>query len=231
MRAYLIASTIALANVVLALAFFSAGFYVRGWTGQQPATPPPTGEASLVGEVRVPNVSAGDDPARGPAKALVTVIEFSDFQCPFCKAFFHQTLPRLIADYGTRVRFVYRDFPINQIHPEAQQAAEAAQCAFEQGRFWEYHDRLFQHQETLAVPDLKRHARALGLDATAFERCLESREFRSEVEKDLEDGRRYGVNGTPTFFINGRKVVGAQPQATFKQIIEEELARARNASN
>jgi len=224
MKIYLIASGIALANVLLALIFFGAGFYVRGLVEQRPSVSP--GDASLAGDIRVANISGDDDPARGPENAPVTIVEFSDFQCPFCKAFLAQTLPLILANYGERIRFVYRDFPIPTIHPQAIQAAEAAQCAFEQGRFWEYHDRLFQNQSTLDASSLKVHAKALGLDGSKFNQCLDSGKYAGEVQKDLEDGRSYGVTGTPTFFINGRKILGAQPYPTFQRVIEEELRKA-----
>jgi protein-disulfide isomerase len=184
MRTYVVLSAIVVGNIVLALGFFSAGFYVRGLVDRGPA-PTVQPEASLVGSVRVSNVSADDDPARGPEDAPVTIIEFSDFQCPFCKAFFDQTLPKLLSRYRDRVRFVYRDFPITRIHPEALNAAEAAQCAFEQDRFWDYHDRLFQTPEKLSVSHLKANARSLGLDGKAFDECLDSGHYSREVKRIL----------------------------------------------
>lgn len=171
------------------------------------------------------NVSVDDDPARGPQCAPVTIIEFSDFQCPACSRYVNETLPLILATYGDQVRYVFRDFPIPS-HPQAQKAAEAAQCAFEQGKFWDYHDMLFQNQGALDVPSLKSYAVALGLDESTFSLCLDSGKYAAEVQKDFDDGVAYGVTGVPTFFINGRKVVGAQPFSTFQSIIEEELAKA-----
>ncbi len=224
-RQYLIVSAIALGNVILALLFFLAGFYVRGLM-DQPRALPTVPEPPAAGEVRVPGVSADDDPARGPAGAAVTIVEFSDFQCPFCQRFSRETLPLILKNYGDRVRFVYRDFPLAQLHPGAQPAAEAAQCAFEQGRFWEYHDLLFQDPGALNAATFRAYARTLGLDAAAFDRCVEARRFAGEVQRDFAAGRSYGVNATPTFFVNGLMVVGAQPFDAFQQVIEQELARA-----
>jgi protein-disulfide isomerase len=170
-------------------------------------------------------VSADNDPALGPENAPVTIIQFSDFQCPFSKRYFDETEQLILSAYGDQVRYVFRDFPLTSIHPQAEKAAEAARCAFDQGKFWEYHDMLFQNQGALDVDSLKSYAAALGLDQTAFNLCLNSGKYAEEVEKDIEDARSYGVTGSPTLFINGRKVVGAQPYAVFQNIIEEELAK------
>jgi len=205
------------AFVLVALVAFMVGFLARGWIA-----PPQRGRGPAPG---APAARADDDPSRGPADALVTVVEFSDFQCPFCRTFSEGTLPALVAAYGDRVRFVYRDFPLAALHPDAQKAAEAAQCAFAQGMFWPYHDRLFRFQRALDVAALKEHARAVGLNGAVFDACLDSGRYAREVLDDVADGRAYGVTGTPTFFINDRMVVGAQPFAVFQQVIEEELAR------
>lgn len=120
------------------------------------------------------------------------------------------------------MRIVYRDFPLPN-HPQAQPAAEAALCAHDQGKFWEYHDRLFENQRALATDNLKQYARDLGLDTGAFDQCLDSRKFREDVMQDYREGSQLGVNATPTFFINGRFLSGAQPFEAFQQIIEEEI--------
>jgi len=186
------------------------------------------------------DVSVDDDPARGPEDAPVTVIEFSDFQCPFCARFHAQTLGQLTQDYGDRIRFVYRDFPLTNIHPYALKAAEAAECADEQGAFWNYHDLLFQNQQTLTdlldpdpvaglpkvVDSLKGYATQLELDAAAFNQCLDSNKYVSEIQKDVDDGIAAGVQGTPSFFINGSIVRGAQPYAAFQGAIEAALEDA-----
>jgi protein-disulfide isomerase len=171
------------------------------------------------------SLTIGDDPARGPADAPITIVEFSDFQCPFCSRA-TATLKKLDAAYPGKIRVVYRDFPLVQIHPNAARAAEAAACANEQGKFWPMHDAMFEHQDKLAEADLKQSAAALGLDATAFNQCLESGRHTAQWKKDTAEGEAYGVSSTPAFFINGRLVVGAQPYESFARILDEELARS-----
>jgi protein-disulfide isomerase len=171
-------------------------------------------------------VSAGDDPAKGPATAPITIVEFSDFQCPYCSRV-NPTLKQLDEKYGSKLRVVFRDFPLVQIHKEAVKAAEAAQCANDQGKFWEMHDKLFSNQSKLQVEGLKQSATEIGLDAAAFNQCLDSGKYTAEVQKDAEEGASYGVTGTPAFFINGRLLSGAQPLENFVTVIDEELARAQ----
>ena len=168
-------------------------------------------------------VAEGDGASRGPGAAPVTIVEFSDFQCPYCSRV-KPTLERVRAVYGDRVRVVFRDFPL-PIHPLAPKAAEAAACAKDQGRFWEMHDRLFDNQQKLAPADLKQHAKDLGLDAEAFDQCLDSGRHAGDVQKNVADGTRYGITATPAFFINGRPFVGAQPFEGFAQVIDDELER------
>jgi protein-disulfide isomerase len=172
---------------------------------------------------RIP-VDAGDNPAAGPAGAPVTLVAFSDFQCPYCKAG-AATLALLRARYGDKLRVVFRDFPL-PFHKDAVKAAEAAACAAEQGRFWQMHDRLFANQKSLAVADLKRYAGELGLKEDAFSQCLDSGLQAAHWQRNKEDGARYGVSGTPAFFVNGRPLSGAQPFEAFAQIVDEELERA-----
>ncbi|HVR71451.1 MAG TPA: thioredoxin domain-containing protein [Vicinamibacteria bacterium] len=169
-------------------------------------------------------VGEAGNPAKGPAGAPVTVIEFSDFQCPFC-ARVNPTLARLQETYAGKVRIVFRDLPLLSIHKNAGHAAEAAHCADDQDKFWEMHDRLFANQQKLAPADLKEHAVALGLDAAAFNQCLDSGKYTPEWRRDAEEASRLGLSGTPAFFINGRLLTGAQPYEAFAQIIDEELAR------
>jgi DSBA-like thioredoxin domain len=135
------------------------------------------------------------------------------------------TVTALLAKFGDRVKHVHRDFPIARLHPEAPRAHVAARCANEQGKFWAYHDKVFAGQARSSAEQLKTYAREVGLDAAAFEQCLGSNKYEAIVQKDIEDGSRLGVTGTPTFFINGRPLVGAQPLAKFVEIIEDELAR------
>jgi len=170
-------------------------------------------------------VSADDDPAIGPPDAPVLIVEFSDFQCSFCARFASETLGQILDTYGDQVRLVFRDFPLTSMHAHAQKAAEASQCAYEQGEYWEYHDLLFQNQQALDIDSLKGYAQQLGLDTDAFNECLDSGQYTSEVQNDLAQGQSYGVTGTPTFFINGRLLRGAKPFSDFQAVIEEELSQ------
>ncbi len=169
---------------------------------------------------------AAHDPVRGNAAAPITLVEFSDYQCPFCGRVM-PTLSQLRQTYGDRLRIVWKDFPLENIHPNAVKASEAAWCAGEQSKYWEYHDRLFANQSTLAIEGLKQHAAAVGLDAAAFGTCLESGRHTAHVREGLAQGRDYGVDSTPTFFINGRRVTGAQPLNVFTAIVEDELSRVK----
>ena len=168
---------------------------------------------------------AADDPALGSANAPVTIVEFSDFQCPFCQRVV-PTIKRLKETYGDRIRIVWKDFPLTQIHPQAFKAAEGAQCAREQGKFWEYHDQLFANQRALEPEFLKKYAADTGLDAAKFGACLDSAKYAERVQGQISAGNSLGVNSTPALFINGRLLSGAQPYETFTAIIDEELERA-----
>ena len=168
-------------------------------------------------------IATADSPAQGPASAPIELVEFSDFQCPFCYRSF-PTVKQVMSTYDGKIRFVYRNYPLPN-HPNARPAAEAAQCANEQGKFWLYHDRLFADQSKLGNDDLKASAAALGLDPAKFNACFDSHKYRAKVDADTQAGNDAGVNGTPAFFINGRLLSGAQPFDEFKKIIDEELAR------
>jgi len=201
---------------ILLVASFLAGYFV----GREP-TQQPSGST----------VSADDDPVKGNSNAPVTIIEFSDFQCPFCGRFFQQTLPQVESDYINtgKVKFVYRDFPLDSIHSQAVSAAQAAECANEQGKFWQYHDKIFQNQGSLSTDSYKAWATELGLNTAQFNSCLDSNKYASEVQKDFQDGVNVGVSGTPTFFIGSdskgyQKIVGAQPYSVIKQLVDQVLA-------
>jgi predicted DsbA family dithiol-disulfide isomerase len=173
------------------------------------------------------DVGTGDGPVRGNPDAPVTIVEFSDFQCPYCVRA-RPTINRVRDEYGDQVRFAFRHFPL-AFHQQAPKAGEATACAGDQNRFWEMHDRLWENPGKLQPSDLKAHAAALGLDAEAFGQCLDSGRYASVVQRDAQDGARLGVSGTPAFFVNGRPLVGAQPFAAFAQVIDEELALAGRA--
>ena len=169
-------------------------------------------------------VAAEGFAARGGPDAAVTIVEFSDFECPFCVRV-QPTLDRVLEAYAGRVRVVYRHFPLVSIHPRAWKAAEASLCAGEQDRFWEYHDLLFAEQRTMSVADLKEKARRLGLAGAEFDACLDSGRHHEAVRIDLRAGTAAGVSGTPAFFVNGRFLSGAVPFEHFTELIEDELAR------
>jgi len=171
------------------------------------------------------NVAAAKGAAKGSANAPIEIIEFSDFQCPYCQRA-NPTVAQVLKTYGDRVHFVYRHFPLGN-HPNARPAAEASQCAAEQGKFWEYHDILFANPSRLADADLKQHAAGLGLDAKQFNACVDTHKYKAQVDADMEAGEEAGVNGTPAFFVNGRMLNGAQPFDAFKRVIDEELALKR----
>ena len=153
-------------------------------------------------------------PRRGPEKAPVTIVEFSDFQCPFCVRA-QPTLRRVRETYADKVRFVFLDFPLD-MHPQAKKAHEAAACAADQGKFWPMYDRLFTSQGKFEVPALKGYAAELGLAAADFAACLDSGRHAAATEAGIEEGERHGVTGTPAFFINGRMLVGAQPYESLR---------------
>jgi protein-disulfide isomerase len=191
---------------------FSTGTAANNQGNQQPGT--------LSAPLEV-GADATGDPFIGGSDATVEIVEFSDFQCPFC-ARTVPTVKQILDEYGNQVKIVYKDFPLS-FHQNAQKAAEVAECADDQGSFWEYHDVLFANQASLDTTSLKKYAQDLGLDTGQFNECLDSGKHTQEVLEDFNEGRSLGISGTPTFFINGRKLVGAQPFSAFKAIIDQEL--------
>ncbi|OFV90915.1 MAG: hypothetical protein A3H95_10850 [Acidobacteria bacterium RIFCSPLOWO2_02_FULL_64_15] len=160
--------------------------------------------------------------SKGPASAPIEIVEFSDFECPFCLRA-HPTVQQVLASYGDKIRFTYRHYPLSN-HPHARPAAEASQCAAEQGQFWPYHDLLFADPSRLTDADLKARAVQLGLNAAQFNACVDTRKFKDDVDADVRAADAVGVDGTPAFLINGRMLSGAQPIEAFKRLIDEELA-------
>jgi protein-disulfide isomerase len=156
----------------------------------------------------------------------VTIVEFSDYECPYCRQV-EPTVKQLLAKYGDQVRISYRDYPLTAIHPQAMIAAEASRCALEQGKFWEYHDQLFAAPK-LDKDALIEYARNLKLDDKQFGSCLSNQKYKADIEKDEQEGRKAGVNGTPAFFVNGVVLSGAQPQDAFTRVIDDELGRKTN---
>lgn len=165
-----------------------------------------------------------DDAVKGDLNAPVTIIEYSDYECPFCAMFFNQTEALLRKDYieTGKVKMIYRDFPL-KAHQYAMPTALAANCAREDGKFWEYHDEIFKNQNNLANFNYIQTAKNLGIDESKFKSCFESKKYINKIQQDYKEGLNLGIQGTPTFFINGQKVVGAQPYSVFKTIIEKEL--------
>jgi protein-disulfide isomerase len=172
---------------------------------------------------------AATGPAVGPATAPVTIVEFSDFQCPFCSRLV-PTIEQVKAKYGDKVRIVFRQFPLN-FHQFAQKAAEASLCANEQGKFWQMHDAMFKDQAALSVDQLKATATGLGLNADQFNSCLDQGKYAAQIQTDIDAGTKAGVNGTPAMFINGRFLSGAQPLAEISKVIDDELVRKGGSSS
>jgi protein-disulfide isomerase len=186
-----------------------------------PATTPAAGALENTAPVAL---TTEGHPSRGPANAPVTIVEFSDFQCPFCG---RETpvLKQLEDAYPGKIRRIFRQFPIASIHSKAQKAAEASLCANEQGKFWEMHDTLFEQPLALELTDIYKKADGLRLNKDSFKNCLESSRYAAAVEHDLQEGIQAGVTGTPAVFINGRMVNGARPYADLSSIIGGELAK------
>jgi protein-disulfide isomerase len=191
-----------------------------GYLLWSPKTPPVAADAT--GDQRV-TVSTDGDPSIGPADAPITIVEFSDYQCPYCQAWYQQNFDKLMASYPGKIRFVYRDLPL-PMHSQSVPAAEAANCAGEQDAYWKFHNALFSGQYSLGRTAYEQYASDLGLDLAAFTACLDDHHTQAEIEADAADAARLGLNGTPSFVINGQILVGAQPFEQFKAIIDADLA-------
>ena len=179
-------------------------------------------QSSPAEQPAVVRIAIDGRPFSGPPDARVTLVEFTDYECPFCARYFQLTLPLLRRVYDGEIKFVIMNYPL-PFHPFAQKAAEAAECAYDQRKFWEYHDALFRNIQALDPDSLKAYASALGLDTEAFDTCLDSGAKAQQVLDDIRDGQSYGVSGTPSFFINGQRLVGARPFASFKTLIDAAL--------
>ena len=203
-----------------------AGAAVTAQTASQPSQPSgPVVEAPVTQQ---PQYKRYDIPtegsyALGPADAPITIVEFSDYQCPFCRRWHDEVYEPLLAAFPGQIRMVYRHLPLTSIHPDAMSAAEAAMCAGEQDSYWQYHEKLFS-SESLGNSVYLQYAQDLGLNPTLFEACLTDHKYQQAIEKDSSFAIDLGINSTPTFFINGLAVVGAQPLDVFKQVIDKELA-------
>jgi len=170
------------------------------------------------------DVPEDDDPSMGPADAEIVIIEFSDYQCPYCKKWHDEVFSQLLAEYPDQIRFVYRDFPLTSIHPQAVPAAIAANCAGELGNYWDYYTALFSYEYDLGREAFIQYASEIGLDVDAFTECIDEERYYDEVMADLTYAANLGVQATPTFFINGIPIGGAYPFDVFKEVIDTELA-------
>lgn len=220
---YVIPGAILIAGALIA----GAVVYTNRPGGSPAASVRETAAGAAAGTAEVRGDLADDDPFLGSPEAPVTIVEFADFQCPFCGRFAKTSGREIVETYVKtgKAKFVYRDFPLTSIHEEAQKSAEAGECADEQGKFWEYHDLLYSRQSDLSVKNYKAWAAELGLNTAQFNECLDSGKYMAEVQKDFRDGQQAGVRGTPGTFVNGRLVEGALPFSQFQSIIEEELKK------
>ena len=222
--------------ILLILSIFTGGFgigkksagadtIIKDAQPAQPRQAAPTPSPAPTPEIDMATL-IDDDNFKGDKDAPVTIVEFSDFECPFCARFYSKTLSQIDEQYikTGKVKFVYRDFPLG-FHTNAQKAAEAAECAGEQGKFWEMHDKLFEKGVKGGIDSFKQFAADIGIDKTKINDCLDTGKMASEVQKDMADGQAAGVRGTPGFIINGQLVSGAQPFENFKRVIEAELAK------
>jgi len=183
-------------------------------------------DGGVVVLIKPPKVEVSFDPARlrGDPKAPITIVEFSDYSCPYCRQA-ESTVNELLVKYQGKIKFGYRDFPLRQMHPHAELAAEAARCAGEQNKYWEYHDLLFANPDKQGRDDLIAQARGLQLDDKRFDECLSSGRYKPQIEQDIQLGMHSGVLSTPEFFVNGTSLHGAQPAQAFEKIINRELSK------
>lgn len=205
------------------LAFFLAVSMLTGGFGLR-ATGSSIADNAVAGVQDSAPSSVPADPSIGPSDAKVIIVEYSDFECPFCQRA-EATVKQVLDEYEGRIRLIYRNYPLS-FHNNAQAAAEAGELAHEQGKFWEMHAKMFENRLSLKKSDLKQYAEDVGLDMEEFNAGLESGRYKAEVERDIADGNALGVEGVPAFFINGRPLIGAQPIEEFRKIIDEELAKA-----
>ncbi|MBN2085875.1 MAG: DsbA family protein [Anaerolineales bacterium] len=202
-------------QIILGIVLFASGIAVGYAVRDLPAI---TGSSSGAAA----GAGAKDDPSWGPADAKVTIVEFADFECVYCRQWYATVYDKLYSNYGGKVRFVFRDFPLS-FHANAQSAAIAANCANAQGRYWDYFRLLFGDPRGLGSTQYQTYAREAGMDVSAFNTCVASGKYNSEIEIDMQDAQKLGVNGVPAFFVNDRFISGMQPYETFRDAIEAEL--------
>jgi protein-disulfide isomerase len=203
-------------QIILGIVLFASGIAVGYSLRDLPSI------AGSLGGSASSGASAKDDPSWGPADAKVTMVEFADFECPYCRQWYSSVYEKLYTNYSTKIRFIYRDFPLS-LHPNAKPAAVAANCAGAQGNYWDYFRKLYSDPRGLGSAMYTAYAQEIGLDVPAFNSCIGSNKYANEIDLDLQDGTRLGVNGVPAFFINARYISGLQPYETFRDAIEAEL--------
>jgi protein-disulfide isomerase len=215
---------------VLVVLAFAVGILVgylawgRGSISAAPAANNPSAQAAPTQAFRRYDIPTKGFPSIGPDDAPIVIVEFSDFQCPFCKRWHDQVYDSLMAAYPGKIRLVYRNLPLTQIHPQSMSSAEASLCADEQNAYWQYNAKLFENSEVLNADIFATLATDLGLDTAAFEACMSGHKYKAKIEADMKFSIDLGVQSTPTFFINGLAIVGAQPLSAFQEIIDKELA-------
>jgi len=193
------------------------------WRAREAPSSAPAGGAPA-GVEYVEGVDVSNDPVLGPADAPITIIEFSDFECPFCSRFARQTAPALRRQYGDRLRWIFVNYPLRSIHPNAYEAALAGECAAEQELFWPFYDALFSGRHRISPAGYEEAARTVGLDIERFQACYENADHAAEVALDMKEGEKFYVLGTPTFYVNGKRMEGAQRPEAFAAVIDSMLS-------
>jgi protein-disulfide isomerase len=208
----------------LAVGYFSWGTNpIQPTRAAAPAAAPAAAQAPQQ-PAQVVNVPIGTAPVWGPTEAKITIVEFSDYECPFCVKWHNEVWPQIQQAYPNQVRLVYKDFPLSQIHANASPAALAARCANEQNKYWLFHDRLFSGKP-LSTAYYESIATELGMDVAKWRSCVTSSKYNKDIETDYNYGASLGITGTPTFYVNGTIMIGAQPFSAFKKLIDQELAK------
>ena len=216
--------------VLLFLVGLGVGYLIWGRSGSTSINSPQVAAAAeaeptaVAQQIKRYDVPEDGDPSLGPQTAAITIIEFSDFECTYCRKWHLQVWPLLQQEYGDQIRLVYRDFPLYGLHANAAPAAEAANCAGDQDKYWDFHSLLFNTDSTYSIDLFTQFAQDLSLNVEDFKTCLSSNKYAEEVQADYEWAANLGVQSTPTFFINGIPMIGAQPFEAFKSLIDQELA-------
>jgi protein-disulfide isomerase len=214
--------------IIFLLIGFGAGLAVGYFSWGNPLNPNKAAAAAPTTQAAAQHIDVpiGTAPVWGSANAKVTIIEFSDYECPYCKKWHAEIWPQIQKAYPDQIKLVYKDFPLSP-HPNASPAAAAARCANDQNQYWAFHDLIFS-SNSLSSQVYEQIATKLGLDLAKWKDCVKANKYDADIEADYSYGEQLGINGTPTFFINGVPMVGAQPFSAFKQVIDQELASAKN---